>query len=888
MGKNSIDKGYDPQNIEQKWYRRSMEQGFFRAHDRSEKKAYSIVIPPPNVTGMLHMGHALNNTLQDIMTRFKRMQGYNTLWMPGTDHAGIATQNVVEQELARQGLTRHDLGREKFIEKVWEWKHKYGGIILNQLQKLGCSCDWDRERFTMDDGLSRAVRDVFVRLYHDGLIYQGDYIVNWCPRCHTAISDLEVEYTEEQGGLWYIKYPYADGDGEVVVATTRPETMLGDTAVAVNPDDDRYKASVGREVILPLMNRRIPIIADDYVSPEFGSGAVKITPSCDPNDFEMAHRHDIEIIIIMDGGAVINENGGPYQGQDRYEARRNIVEDLKKDGYLINEEPYAHNVGRCYRCKTIIEPAVSKQWFVKVKPLARAASAAVVKGNTKIVPAMWEGTYFDWMDNIRDWCISRQIWWGHRIPVWYCDNCHEIIVANDEPTTCSSCDTAYRLRQDEDVLDTWFSSALWPFSTLGWPDDTEALKTFYPTSLLITGFDILFFWVARMMMMGLYVMKDVPFTEVYLHALVRDEHGDKMSKSKGNIIDPLEMIDKYGADAFRYTLTAFTAQGRDVKMSEERIQGYRFFVNKLWNAARFCLMNLEDYPDEGVSPVPEDYSVADRWIRDRLQKLTVDTTVSLDEYRFNDAASRLYQFVWHKFCDWYLELIKPMLYRDGSDRERRAAQETLVTVLKTVVQLLHPIMPFVTEEIWSMLPATEGSIVVSPFPVEVESLRDDEAVVRMKMIQDVITSIRNIRGEMNIPPSKKLSVVISGSDSTSMTIVNEGKDYIVDMAHLESVTLEDALPEEPRHAATGIAGSVKVFVLLEGIIDIAAEKTRLGKEMTKVMNDLTIVSRKLTNQDFREKASPSVVEKETRKSEALKEKCRILESAMRRLDGLEG
>ncbi|HEU19869.1 MAG TPA: valine--tRNA ligase [Deltaproteobacteria bacterium] len=887
MGKNMIEKGYDPLDIEQKWYRQSLEQGFFRAEDKSEKKPYAIVIPPPNVTGMLHMGHALNNTIQDIMTRFKRMQGYNALWMPGTDHAGIATQNVVEQELAKQGRTRHDLGRDKFVEKVWEWKKKYGGIILNQLQKLGCSCDWDRERFTMDDGLSRAVREVFVRLYNDGLIYQGDYIVNWCPRCHTAISDLEVEYTEERGGLWHIRYEFADGNGEIVVATTRPETMLGDTAVAVNPGDERYKAMVGKEVILPLMNKKIPIIADDYVSPEFGSGAVKITPSCDPNDFEMAHRHNIEIIIIMDGSAVINENGGPYQGQDRYEARQNVIEDLKKGGYLVKEESYTHNVGRCYRCKTIIEPAVSKQWFVKVKPLARVASSAVVKGKTKIVPTMWEGTYFDWMDNIRDWCISRQIWWGHRIPVWYCDECNEIIVSSEDPTHCTNCqgDT---LRQDEDVLDTWFSSALWPFSTLGWPDKTEALETFYPTSLLVTGFDILFFWVARMMMMGLYAMKDVPFTHVYLHALVRDEHGDKMSKSKGNIIDPLEMIDKYGADAFRYTLTAFTAQGRDVKMSEERIQGYRFFVNKIWNAARFCFMNLHDYPAEGVTPAPEDYSIGDRWIRDRLNQIIKETVASFDEYRFNDAASKLYHFVWHEFCDWYLELIKPMLYGSGSHAGRRAAQHTLVTVLKTVVQLLHPIMPFVTEEIWSMLPNTEGSIVISSFPEENESLRNDDAVTQMKMIQDVIACIRNIRGEMNIAPSKKLNVLLSAPDNDAMEVLNDGKDYILDMANLSNLSLEKDVREEQKHAATGIAGSVKVFVLLEGMIDIAAERSRLDRELAKVNKDLDVVSRKLANQDFREKASGTVIEKEMKKSKDLKEKCCILENALKRLDEIEG
>ena len=887
MGKNRIEKGYDPCDIEQKWYQHSIEQGFFRAEDKSEKKPYAIVIPPPNVTGMLHMGHALNNTIQDIITRFKRMQGYNALWMPGTDHAGIATQNVVEQELARQGLTRHDLGRDKFIEKVWEWKKKYGGIILDQLHQLGCSCDWERERFTMDEGLSRAVREVFVRLYNDGLIYQGDYIVNWCPRCHTAISDLEVEYTEEQGGLWYIRYPFADGGGEVIVATTRPETMLGDTAVAVNPDDERYRDLVGKKVILPLMNKKIPIIADDYVSVEFGTGAVKITPSCDPNDFEMAHRHDMEIIIIMDGSAVINENGGVYQGQDRDEARKNVVEDLKKGGYLVNEEPYTHNVGRCYRCKTIIEPAVSKQWFVKVKPLARAASSAVVKGKTKIVPAMWEGTYFDWMDNIRDWCISRQIWWGHRIPVWYCEDCNEIIVSSEDPTACPNCN-GNTLHQDDDVLDTWFSSALWPFSTLGWPDKTETLETFYPTSLLVTGFDILFFWVARMMMMGLYIMKDVPFTDVYLHALVRDEKGDKMSKSKGNSIDPLNMIDKYGADAFRYTMTAFTAQGRDVKMSEDRIQGYRFFVNKIWNAARFCFMNLEDYPAEGASLASEDYSISDRWIGDRLNQITKDTIASFDEYRFNDAASKLYHFVWHEFCDWYLELIKPTLYSSVSDTRRRAAQHTLVTVLKAMVQLLNPIMPFVTEEIWSMLPNTEGSIVVSRFPEENESLQDDDAVRQMKVIQDVVTSIRNIKGEMNIAPSKKLDVLVSAPDSDIMEIVTNGKDYIIDMAKLAHLSLEIDVQEEPKHAATGIAGPVKVYVLLEGMIDIPAERTRLGKELTKVNKKLDTVSRKLANQDFREKASEAVIEKEINKSKDLKEKCSILENALKRLDEIEG
>ncbi|MEA2014780.1 MAG: valine--tRNA ligase, partial [Thermodesulfobacteriota bacterium] len=577
MKNEGLNKSYESPDVEERWYRRWLDEGLFRAEDKSDKKPFSIVIPPPNVTGILHIGHALNNTLQDIIVRYKRMQGYNTLWMPGTDHAGIATQNVVEQALAKEGTTRHEIGREKFIERVWEWRKEYGGVIISQLHKLGCSCDWSKERFTMDEGLSRAVREVFVKLYNDDLVYQGDYIVNWCPRCHTAISDLEVEYKEEETSLWHIRYPYAEGEGEIVVATTRPETMLGDTAVAVNPDDKRYADVIGKEVILPITNKKIPIIADDYVSRDFGTGAVKITPSADPNDFAMAQRHDLEVITIIDDNAIINENGGIYKGQDCYTCRENIVEDLKKGGYLVKTEPYLHNVGRCYRCKTIVEPAVSKQWFVKVKPLARTAIAAVMKGETKIVPPMWEATYFDWMDNIRDWCISRQIWWGHRIPVWYCDDCGNTIVAVEDPDCCSKC-KGTSLRQDEDVLDTWFSSALWPFSTMGWPDKTQALETFYPTSLLITGFDIIFFWVARMMMMGLYVMKKVPFSDVYLHALVRDEKGDKMSKSSGNSVNPLEMIDKYGADALRFTLAVFTAQGRDVKMSEERIKGYRHFV----------------------------------------------------------------------------------------------------------------------------------------------------------------------------------------------------------------------------------------------------------------------------------------------------------------------
>jgi valyl-tRNA synthetase len=880
MAEVSLSKVYEPRESEAKWYPYWLDHGFFRAEDTSSKKPFSIVIPPPNVTGMLHMGHALNNTLQDVIIRYKRMQGFNALWMPGTDHAGIATQNVVEQELAKEGVTRHDLGRERFIERVWEWKEKYGGVITNQLKRLGCSCDWSRECFTMDEKLSRAVREVFVRLYDGGLIYQGDYIVNWCPRCHTAISDLEVEYKEEQGFLWHIRYPLAEGNGEIVVATTRPETMLGDTAVAVNPDDARHKDKIGKSVILPLMDRRIPIIADHYASVEFGSGAVKITPAHDPNDFAVAERHGLEIIKIMDGSAVINENGGIYQGQDRYVGRENVVRDLKEKGYLVSREPYTHNVGQCYRCKTQIEPTVSRQWFVKIKPLAKTATAAVVKGKTKIMPPMWEGTYFDWMNNIRDWCISRQIWWGHRIPVWYCDSCGKMIVSTKDPSSCSECGSAI-LRQEEDVLDTWFSSALWPFSTLGWPEQTEALKTFYPTSLLVTGFDILFFWVARMMMMGLYAMKEVPFRDVYLHALVRDEKGEKMSKSQGNVIDPIEMIEKYGADAFRFTLAAFTAQGRDVKMSEERIEGYKYFINKIWNATRFSLMNLEDYPREGH--IDENGgSLPDRWIRHQLNKTVKEVVGGLEAYRFNEASAVIYQFIWHEFCDWYLELIKPTLYGRGDPALRRATQQTLFEVLKTSLKLLHPFMPFVTEEIWQTLVNDGSSIMVSDYPAEDDSLQDIQAETQMRIIMDVVTNVRNIRGEMNIAPSKKMRVLISAPEGDAGVTLKAGREHIVSLANLETLNIESNA-EEPENAAMGVVGSIKVFVLLEGMMDIAGERIRLEKEMARVMKDLTFVSNKLANRDFMAKASQAVIEKEEEKFRAIKEKHVVLETALKRL-----
>ena len=883
MGKEALAKVYEPRAAEAKWYQYWLDNDFFHAADRSSKKPFSIVIPPPNVTGMLHMGHALNNVLQDICVRYKRMQGYNALWMPGMDHAGIATQNVVEQELAKEGLTRHDLGREKFIERVWEWKAKYGGVIIHQLKRLGCSCDWGRERFTMDEGLTKAVREVFVRLYNDGLIYQGDYIVNWCPRCRTAISDLEVEYHQEAGHLWSIRYPFVEGEGGIVVATTRPETMLGDTAVAVNPNDGRYRELIGKEVILPLMNRRIPVIADDYVTMEFGSGAVKITPASDPNDFAMAGRHKLDIIRIMDDNAVINKNGGVYEGQDRYECRRNVVRDLEAGGCLVGTEPYAHNIGQCYRCKTDIEPAVSRQWFVKIAPLAKEATAAVITGKTRIIPPSWEATYFEWMNNIRDWCISRQIWWGHRIPVWNCEGCGKVIVASHDPDRCPECGGA-ELRQEEDVLDTWFSSGLWPFSTLGWPERTEALKTFYPTSLLVTGFDILFFWVARMMMMGLYVMKDVPFRDVYLHALVRDENGEKMSKSKGNSIDPLEMMDRFGTDAFRFTLAAFTAQGRDVRMSEERIEGYKYFINKIWNATRFSMMNLED---DSVHTVVrrENESIADRWIKARLNRTVAEVIRGLDEYRFNDATAAVYQFVWHEFCDWYLELVKPVLYGKEDTAARKAAQKTLIDILTTSLKLLHPFMPFLTEEIWQTLVADGSSIMVSPFPEPDEAMSDPEAEAEMALIMEVITRIRNIRGEMNIAPSLKLKATLAAPADDLQATLEKGRVYITNLANLETLTIVGEMAE-PKGAATAVAGPVHVYLFLAGVIDIAGEENRLQKEIAKVDKDLVFVSRKLANPEFIAKAAESVVKKEQEKARELREKRAALDAALTRLAAL--
>ncbi len=868
------NRGYDPSEIEDKWYEFWEKKGLFVADNDSDSEPYSIVIPPPNVTGSLHMGHALNNTLQDILIRFKGMQGRNTLWMPGTDHAGIATQNVVEKDLAKIGKTRHDLGREMFVDRVWEWKEEHGGLIIKQLKKLGASCDWTRERFTMDEGLSKAVRLVFVTLYNDGLIYRGDYISNWCPRCHTALADLEVEHEETKGHLYYIRYPYLDDDGKyVAVATTRPETMFGDTAVAVNPDDERYKELKGKKLVLPIINRELPVIFDEYVSLEFGTGALKITPAHDANDFEIGNKHNLERVVVINVDATLNEGAGPYNGMDRYEAREKVVSDLKEMGLLEKVEEYPVPLGKCYRCHTVVEPLVSKQWFVKADVLAREAIAAVRDGRTKIVPKQWENTYFDWMENIRDWCVSRQLWWGHRIPAWYCEDCGEVIVSMEDPKECGAC-KGKKLTQDTDVLDTWFSSALWPFSTLGWPDKTKDLEVYYPTSALITGFDIIFFWVARMMMMGLYFMKDVPFKDVYIHALVRDEMGHKMSKSKGNVIDPLTIIERYGADAFRFTLTAFAAMGRDIKLSESRIEGYRFFINKLWNAARFVLMNIgEGYATDfaNFDFTKEDLTLADRWLLSRLQSVTGEVTAALESYEFNVAATSLYQFVWHELCDWYIEMSKIYLYSDNESESERTKNVLLYALTRTL-KLLHPIIPFVTEEIYSNIKESlKGSVVdvpdflmKSPFPEVEDALSFPDAESSFAYIRDIVTNIRNIRGEMNIHPKKRLTVMISSADGKEIDLIKEYGVYIESLAGVEKIETGRNI-EQPEGSATSITGPYTIYVPLVGIVDFTEEKKRLDKEMEKLKADLVKVEGKLGSENFISKAPEEVVAKERNK-----------------------
>jgi valyl-tRNA synthetase len=886
MNDETLPKAYEFQEVESRCYAYWEKNDCFHADVNGNRSAYSIVIPPPNVTGQLHMGHALNNTLQDILCRYKRLKGFDVLWMPGTDHAGIATQNVVERQLAEERRTRHELGREAFIERVWEWKEKYGGIITQQLKRIGASCDWARERFTMDEGLSQAVRQVFVTLYQEGLIYRGQRMINWCPRCMTALANLEVEAEELDSNLYYIKYPVVGGAEEVVVATTRPETMLGDTAVAVNPEDPRYRSLVGRKVMLPLMQREIPVIGDSYVDPEFGTGALKVTPAHDFNDFEIGRKHGLEVIQVIAEDGRMSELAGRYAGLDRYTCRRTVLNDLQNARLLVRIDDYHHRVGHCYRCKQVVEPMLSLQWFVSTKPLAEEAMAAVRDGETRIIPQKWEKDYFIWMENIEDWCISRQIWWGHRVPAWYCKDCGHIVVAMNDPTGCDACGGT-RLEQETDVLDTWFSSALWPFSTMGWPADTPELRKYYPTSVLVTGFDILFFWVARMMMMGLHFMKHVPFRDVYIHALVRDAQGHKMSKSKGNVIDPLVMVDRYGTDALRFTLTAFAAQGRDVKLSEERIDGYRHFVNKIWNATRLVLMNLGETRAPQEIPIHPS-QLAHRWILSRLQRVIGEVEQALGEYHFNQHAQSLYQFIWGEYCDWYLEMIKLDLYGDD-EAARVLARSVALQVLEQVLVLLHPIMPFVTEEIWQRLPHTQGTIMQASFPEAREERLDADAEASMDVIMELVSGIRNIRGEMNVPPSARVETTCFCEDDATRKLLETYADVISSLARLDRlhVALRDSAPK-PRLAASTVARNVQIYVHLENILDFENESRRIDKELAKLEKELGFALQKLDNKDFVEKAPPAVIEKEKEKAERLQDKLAKMRAHQDKIRELQG
>jgi len=863
-------KVYNPHEVEEKWYKYWEENGFFTPKVETGKKPFSIVMPPPNVTGSLHLGHAMDNTLQDILTRFKRMQGYNTLWLPGTDHAGIATQAKVEEQLAKEGTNRHALGREKFLERVWAWKEQYGGKITQQLRKLGASCDWSRERFTMDEGCSRAVREVFVALYKKGLIYRGNYIVNWCSKCHTTISDIEVEHVEREGHLWYIRYPGEHGEEGVVVATTRPETMLGDVAVAVHPDDERYSGLIGKNVILPLMNRPIPVLADEYVDKEFGTGAVKITPAHDPNDFEVGLRHNLPQINVMTPEAKINENGGKYCGLDRMEARRQVVKDLEELGLLVKVEPHTHAVGECYRCSTIIEPRVSKQWFVKMKPLAEPAIEVVRQGKLQFVPDRFAKIYIGWLENIRDWCISRQLWWGHRIPVWYCQDCGQEICELEDPTTCPLCGSA-NLVQDPDVLDTWFSSALWPFSTMGWPEHTEDLRHFYPTSVLVTGRDIIFFWVARMIFMALEFMQEIPFHKVMIHGLVLDSLGRKMSKSLGNGVDPIEVIEQYGADTLRFMLITGNTPGNDLRFHFERLEATRNFCNKIWNASRFALMNLQDYED---GPRAE-LQLPDRWILSRLEETAQRVTAALERYDLGEAGSLLYEFIWDEYCDWYIELVKKRLYNKENPEDRHTAQSVLLEVLESTLRLLHPFMPFLTEEIWQHLPHTGQTIMLSCWP-EVSGYKDEQAEREMKLLMDVIHAVRNIRAEVNVAPGRKADLILVTPDAEIADILQRGIEDIRQLATADKITLIPEVEEAPAQAASAVLEDVTIYLPLKGLLDLDKEIAKVRKEIENVLNKQKRLEAKLNNPGFLTKAPEEVVAKEREKLDGVISRLRSL------------
>jgi len=861
---HDLPKVFEHKTVDPKWYAYWEEVGAFRADPASGRAPFSMVLPPPNVTGWLHIGHALNQTLPDIVARWKRMRGHDVLWLPGTDHAGIATQNVVEKQLAAEGKTRHDLGREAFEARVWQWVEQSHGTITNQMRTLGSSVDWSRERFTLDENLSRAVRRVFVTLYREGLIYRGKYLVSWCPRCRTALSDLEVDHKETKGKLYYIRYPFLDGNGAVTVATTRPETMFGDTAVAVHPGDKRYADFLTRTVRLPVIGRELPFVSDEFVDSEFGTGVVKVTPAHDPNDFAIGERHELPVVTVIDEDGRMNDAAGPFAGKDRFVARKELVEELKVKGLLADVKEHIHAVGHCQRCRTVVEPLLSTQWFVRIKPLADRAIEAVEQGHTRFVPAVWTNIYFDWMRNIHDWCISRQLWWGHRIPAWYCDRCTRVLVSEETPT---GCECGGEIRQETDVLDTWFSSGLWPFSTMGWPDETADLQRYYPTSLLVTAHDIIFFWVARMMMLGLWFKPDVPFRSVYITSLVRDAHGQKMSKSKGNVVDPLELMSEIGADAFRFTLAALASPGMDISLSEGRLRGYRQFINKIWNASRFVLMNLPDTL-ETRPEVPESgaLDLIHRWILHRTSELAGEVEEAFDAYRFDVAADRLYHFFWHEYADWYIELIKPKLKAEGSARDDAIA--VLLEVHDRVLRLLHPFIPFVTEEIWQSLPqrpsdgrAPQGNgqtITLSAFPTVVARWHDDEAVVEMGLIQDIITSVRTVRSEWGVPPARKIVAVVQGADERTATTLQDHEEYVTRLAGLTSLTLATEVNRSPDTVRRVVHG-FQLHIPLAGIVDRVKETERIKRDLAKLVKQRGALQERLANQAFMKRAAPEVV-----------------------------
>ena len=867
-----LAKAYEPAQFENKIYDFWMNNGFFHAETDKDKKPYTIVMPPPNITGQLHMGHALDNTLQDILIRFKRMQGYSALWLPGTDHASIATEAKIVEAMKKEGITKEDIGREKFLERAWAWKAEYGGRIVKQLRKIGSSADWERERFTMDEGCNKAVKEVFVRLYEKGLIYRGERIINWCPKCLTSISDAEVEYEEQAGHFWHLRYPLKDGSGYINLATTRPETLLGDTAVAVNPNDERYKDLVGKTLILPIVHREIPIIADDYVEMDFGTGVVKITPAHDPNDFEVGLRHNLEIINVMTDDAKITDDYPKYAGMDRYEARKVIVKDLEEEGALVKIEDYSHNVGTCYRCSTTVEPRVSKQWFVKMKPLAGPAIDAVKNDDTQFVPTHFEKTYFHWLENIRDWCISRQLWWGHQIPAFYCDDCGETVVTKENEVTCPKC--GKKMRQDPDTLDTWFSSALWPFSTLGWPEKTPEMEYFYPTSVLVTGYDIIPFWVMRMMFSGLEHVGEVPFKTVLIHGLVRDSQGRKMSKSLGNGIDPLEVISKFGADALRLTLVTGNAPGNDMRYSEEKMTASRNFANKLWNASRFVHMNIDDFEVE--NKLPEELEIEDKWIISTLNSVAKEVADNLDKFELGIAVQKVYDFIWDYYCDWYIELAKARLQSEGESAQN--ARQVLVWVLEKALRLLHPFMPFITEEIWQTIPHDGETIMLTKFPEYDESLNFVDAAAEMTRITDAIKAIRNRRAEMNVPPSRKAKVFVASQFGDTFT---NGAKFIVKLASASEVEVGESF--DIAGAVTVVTADAKIYIPMDELVDKEAELKRLNKELETTKKLLAQDEGKLNNSGFMSKAPEKVIEKIKAQAAKEQEKIAMINAAIEAL-----